>query len=139
MSVITITKNDYFGKAQALASIAERELACAQKADDKIKARQAAGKGWLAVGEAFRGLLVAKGVLAHEFPRSERGRVFMHSKHGSKQLAKLYAITKSIFHQDAYYEEIIDFKQLSTAREAMRDYIKEARALAAEGGAQNAT
>lgn len=133
MSVIVITKNDYFGKAQALASIAERELAVAQKADDKIKARQAAGKGWLAVGEAFRGLLHAKGVAADGFPRSERGRVFFHSKHGSKQLAKLYAITKSIFHQDAYYEEIIDYAQLNTAREAMRDYLTEAQALANEG------
>lgn len=132
MSVIVITKNDYFGKAQALASIAERELRNAEALDDKIKARQAAGKGWLAVGEAFRGLLHTRGVGAEEFPRSERGRVFLHSKHGSKQLAKLYAITKSIFHQDAYYEEIIDYAQLNTAREAMRDYIKEARELAEE-------
>lgn len=128
-----LSKNSYFGKAQLLASIAESELSLAQKLDDKIKARQAAGKGWLAIGEAFRGLLAAKGVGANELPRSERGRVFMHSKYGSQQLARLYAITKSIFHQDAYYEEIVDDEQLSTAREAMRDYIKEARALAGEG------
>jgi hypothetical protein len=79
-----------------------------------------------------------RGVAPGEFPRSERGRVFMHSKFGSRRLTELYAITKSIFHQDAYYEEVIDFKELGYAREAMRNYLDEARSLTerpiADGG-----
>lgn len=47
----TTTTNDYFGKAQALASVAESELELARAVDDNIKARQAAGKGWLAMRE----------------------------------------------------------------------------------------
>jgi hypothetical protein len=122
--------NNYFGKAQALASIAETELNKAEAADDKIQARQAAGKAWLAVGEAFRGLLLARGIDPGDMPRSERGRVFMHTKYGSRKLRQLYHTTKAVFHQDAYYEEIIDYVELQEAREAMRHYIAEAQALA---------
>lgn len=122
--------NSYFGRAQALASIAERELALARQTGDHFKARQAAGKAWLAVGEALRGLLSAKGIAPEEFPRSERGRVFMQGKYGSKKLRQLYSLVKAVFHQDVYYEEIIEFQELDEAREAMRDYIQEARILA---------
>jgi len=130
----TLTYGSYFGKAQALASIADTELGIATRLDDKIKARQAAGKGWLAVGEAFRGLLAAKGIARNDFPRSERGRVFFHSKYGNRNLKDLYTIAKGILHQDAYYEEIIDYDNLNRASEAVRDYSKEARSLAASVG-----
>lgn len=122
--------NNYFGRAQALASIAEEELALARRTGDNFKVRQAAGKAWLAVGEALRGLLAAKGLAPEEFPRSERGRVFMQGKYGNKKLRQLYSVVKAVFHQDVYYEEIIEFQELDEAREAMRDYITEARWLA---------
>ncbi|MBV6494115.1 MAG: hypothetical protein LDLANPLL_02141 [Turneriella sp.] len=122
--------NPYSGKASALAAIAENELDKAAQSGDKVQARQAAAKAWFAVGEAFRGLLSARGIAAEEFPRSERGRVFMHTAHGSRKLRQLYHLTKGVFHQDAYYEEVIDFTQLEEARQAMRDYLNEARELA---------
>lgn len=122
--------NDYFGRAEALAAIAEHELAIAKQIEDKFKARQAAAKAWLAVCEAFRGLLFAKGIPAHDFPRNERGRVFMHTAVGNKKLRQLYNQTKAVFHQDAYYDEIIDYQELEEAREAMREYLAETRLLA---------
>jgi len=64
-----------------------------------------------------------------EFPRTERGRLFMLSKFASRRIRSLYHIIKNTCHQDAYYEGIIIYSQLWEAMEALSDFIKDAQAL----------
>ena len=103
---------DYIQKAASLLQGAVEELRESRETGDMIKARDAAGKAWVALVEASRAFLMASGVPEQELPATHRGTRYLLRRHGDAETRALYNECYQDVHQDAYYDGLINYDTL---------------------------
>ena len=115
--------NSYLTQAQELFLLSKQELNTAKQMNDNNLARDASGKAWIATTDALRGFLLLNGRKEKDLPKSERQRHNLLAQYGDIKMRHLYFALRSVIHQDAYYEGIINYKTLFEAFDSVKKFI----------------
>jgi hypothetical protein len=105
-------------------------FAQARRRSDLDLAREAAGKGWLAVCEALNALLLARGVPSESLPKNQKSRIFFLRRFGNRDLRRLFQTLYGGLHMDAYYDGIIEWTTLQENFRYLRELLHHTHALA---------
>ena len=118
-----MTKNGYIRRSEKAYEKGLEELGKARKRKDGILARDACGKGWLAIIEATKALLISKGVKEDKLPETHRGLRYFVRKYGDKELRRIYYAVYVDLHIDGYYDGLIDYAIIAERFEDVKQYI----------------
>lgn len=117
-------KNGYLKEAKRILNLAKKEYNVAKETKNEMKARQAAEKGYLCLLKTVNALLVAKGVNENKVPKVEKGRFYFLSKYADREFRKDYSALRHLFHIDAFYEGLINYKILDEGFEDLEKLVK---------------
>lgn len=117
-------KDGYLKEAKRIFRHAKREYESARVKRNKMKARQAAEKGYLCLMKLTNALFIEKGVTEDNLPRNERGRIHFLKRYGDRDVRRKYQAIRHSFHIDAFYDEIVDFKILEESFDDLEGLIK---------------
>ena len=116
-------KNTYLTQAQELFLLSKKELNNAKQINSDALARDASGKAWIATTDALRGFLLSQGLKQKELPKNERQRHDMLAQYCNEQMRLLYRSIRSEFHEDAYYEGMINYMSLFESLNHVKKFI----------------
>jgi len=111
-------------EAEKLFQKAFEEFEVAREKNDSTHLRDACAKGWLSAVEATNALLVKRGVSEDRLPKSERGRRYMVFKHADRELRRLYLAIRDSLHIQGYYDETLNFDEMSEYLNDLYVYIR---------------
>lgn len=117
-------KNGKLKESRVIFKEAKKEFAEAKKRKDELKARDAASKAYLSLVKACEYLFMRKGLKKEALPRTYRGLVFCLGKFGDSEIRKEFYSLRDIFHIDAYYDGIVDFKRMPEYYEILKKFIQ---------------
>lgn len=115
--------NSYLTQAQELLLLSKKELDKAKQMNDDNLARDASGKAWIATTDALRGFLLSQGLKQKELPKGERQRQNMLMQYGNERMRLLYSAIRSEFHENAYYEGLINYSFLFEALRHVKKFV----------------
>jgi len=115
--------NTYLTQAQELFLLSKKELNNAKALNSDAIARDASGKAWIATTDALRGFLVSNGLKEKQLPKSERQRHDLMAQYCDEKMFSLYYFIRSEFHENAYYEGMINYKLLFEAMNKVKTFI----------------
>lgn len=121
--------NSYIRQAKKYYEIAIEKLKDAEKNGDETKAVDACAKGWLAVILATNALFVKSGVEPKQLPRAHRGRTYMLTKYGTRELRRIFGSAYAVLHIDGYYERLIDYVRIHETLDDIKEYISKVEEL----------
>lgn len=119
--------NNYFTQAQKLYALSKKELHSAKYSNDSELARDGAGKAWIAATDALRGFLLSQGLSGKKLPKSERQRHDLLAQYGNEKMRLLYGAIRSEFHENAYYEGMINYMLLFEALNHVKKFIHQCK------------
>ena len=116
-------KNTYLTQAQKLYALSKKELNGAKQLNSDELARDASGKAWIATTDALRGFLLSHGLKQKELPKGERQRQNMLAQYCNERMRLLYYSIRSQFHENAYYEGLINYMLLFESLNHVKKFI----------------
>jgi uncharacterized protein (UPF0332 family) len=118
------SEDKYIEKAKEFLELAKLEFERAKRENNLKILQDACGKCWLAAIEATYAFLLKKGIKEEELPKTDRGRAYMISKYGDKELKLYYFSLRHRFHIDGYYDGLLSFDEFATELDDLKFYIE---------------
>jgi len=116
--------NRHIEQAKDFLRLAEAEFEQAKRKNDMKLLQDACAKGWFATVEATYALLVNKGIKEKELPKTDRGRGYMITRYGDRELRWCYFNLRDRLHIDGYYDCILTFDDFKLQLDDLRFYMK---------------
>ena len=119
-----MTNNDtYIEKAKRYYKIGLDEIDKSKGNGEIEYAVDGCEKGWLAIVLATNALFLSKGIKEDKLPNTHRGRRFFLSKYGTRNLRRIFSASYGTLHIDAFYDQLIDFKEIAETMDDVKKYI----------------
>ncbi len=114
---------DYIKEAKRYYEIALKELKEASENGKIELAVNGCDKGWLSTVLATNALFIKKGEPEEKLPETHRGRRYLLTKYGTKELRTVFYKARDVLHIDGFYDRLIDYKVISETMEDIKEYI----------------